>query len=102
MTLNRLALAGVFVVQAMLAAPIAAASPNWDAIAQCESGGNWHIATGNYEGGLQFLNSTWQSVKASDDPPHAYQASRERQIAAANRLLARSGIGQWPTCGRLG
>lgn len=87
---------------ALLTAPTAAASPNWDAIAQCESSGNWHINTGSYEGGLQFLNSTWLSVKAPGDPPHAYQASREQQIAAAERLLARSGIGQWPVCGRRG
>lgn len=76
---------------------------NWDAVAKCESGGNWAINTGNsYEGGVQFLNSTWRSVKGPDDPPHAYQASREQQIAAAERLLARSGIGQWPVCGRRG
>lgn len=75
---------------------------NWDAVAACESGGNWSISTGRYEGGVQFLNGTWMSVKAPDDPPHAYQASRERQIAAAERLLARSGIGQWPVCGRRG
>lgn len=81
----------------------AQADPNWDAIAACESGGNWSIHTGNgYEGGVQFLNSTWLSVKAPDDPPHAYQASRDRQIAAADRLLARAGIGQWPVCGRRG
>lgn len=78
-------------------------SVNWDAVAKCESGGNWAINTSNgYEGGVQFLNSTWRSVKAPDDPPHAYQASREQQIAAAERLLARSGIGQWPVCGKRG
>lgn len=78
-------------------------SMNWDAVAQCESGGNWGINTGNsYEGGVQFLNSTWRSVKTPDDPPHAYQATREQQIAAAEKLLARSGIGQWPVCGRRG
>lgn len=74
---------------------------NWNSVAACESGGNWAINTGNgYEGGVQFLNSTWRSVKAPDDPPHAYQASPEAQMAAADRLLSRSGIGQWPVCGR--
>lgn len=80
-------------------APTAHASPDWDRMAQCESGGNWSINSGRYEGGLQFLNSTWLAVKAPEDPPHAYQASREAQIAAAERLLKRSGIGQWPVCG---
>lgn len=84
-------------------APVAASGVDWDAVAKCESGGNWGINTGNsYEGGVQFLNSTWRSVKTADDPPHAYQASREAQIAAADRLLARSGIGQWPVCGKRG
>jgi hypothetical protein len=87
-------------LSALLFAPAASADPNWDRIAACESGGNWAINTGHYEGGLQFLNSTWLSVKAPEDPPHAYQASREAQVAAAQRLLARSGIGQWPVCGR--
>lgn len=76
---------------------------NWDAVAKCESGNNWAINTGNgYEGGVQFLNSTWRSVKAPGDPTHAYQASREQQIAAAERLLDRAGIGQWPICGAHG
>lgn len=106
MTKIRAALAAIFVIQATLASFVipgaAQADPNWDAIAACESGGNWGINTGNFEGGLQFLNSTWLSVKAPDDPPHAYQATRERQIAAAERLFSRSGIGQWPVCGHRG
>lgn len=86
-----------------VSAPPVHESVNWDAIAQCESGGNWAIHTANgYEGGVQFLPSTWRSVMSSDDPPHAYQATREQQIAAAERLLARSGIGQWPVCGHRG
>lgn len=86
-----------------LGLPVTAhADPNWDRVAACESGGNWAINTGGYEGGLQFLNSTWLSVKSVDDPPHAYQASRPAQIAAASRLLSRSGINQWPVCGHRG
>ena len=65
----------------------------WDKIAQCESGGNWHINTGNgYYGGLQFSLPTWQSVGGSGLPS---DASREEQIKRAEILQARSGWGQW-------
>lgn len=68
----------------------------WDRLAQCESGGNWAINTGNgYYGGLQFTLSTWQSVGGSGYP---HQASREEQINRAQILQARSGWGQWPAC----
>jgi hypothetical protein len=68
----------------------------WDRLAQCESGGNWSINTGNgYYGGLQFTLSTWRSVGGSGYP---HQASREEQIARAEILQARSGWGQWPAC----
>jgi LysM repeat protein len=73
----------------------------WDRMAQCESGGNWSISTGNgYYGGLQFTLSTWRSVGGSGYP---HQASPEEQIARASILQARSGWGQWPACAaRLG
>ena len=65
----------------------------WDKIAQCESGGNWSINTGNgYYGGLQFSLATWQSVGGSGLPS---DASREEQIKRAEILQARSGWGQW-------
>ncbi len=68
----------------------------WDRIAQCESGGNWHINTGNgYYGGLQFLTSTWLSNGGGSFAPRADLASREQQITIANRLYARSGLGPW-------
>jgi hypothetical protein len=68
----------------------------WDRLAQCESGGNWSINTGNgYYGGLQFTLSTWRSVGGSGYP---HQASREEQIARGEILQARSGWGQWPAC----
>lgn len=103
MTLKRLALAGVFIVQAMIAAPIAGAYPNWDAIASCESGNNWHINTGNgYQGGLQWAPGTWAAYKPAGAPASAAAATREQEIAAANRLYAMSGTSPWPTCGRLG
>lgn len=80
----------------------------WIALANCESGGRWHL-DGQYDGGLQFHPDTWRSVRAEDDPDteenegdpeYAWQASPERQIAAAVRLQARSGWGQWPRCSR--
>ncbi|GAB10543.1 putative resuscitation-promoting factor [Gordonia araii NBRC 100433] len=92
------------IVGALTVAPLAAvvgtanaASGNWDAVAQCESGGNWAINTGNgYYGGLQFSLSTWQANGGSGMPHHA---SREQQIAIAERVLATQGVGAWPTCG---
>ncbi len=65
----------------------------WDKIAQCESGGNWSINTGNgYYGGLQFSAATWRSVGGPGLP---HQQSREVQIKYAKILQARSGWGQW-------
>jgi uncharacterized protein YabE (DUF348 family) len=68
----------------------------WDKVAQCESGGNWHINTGNgYYGGLQFLTSTWLAHGGGQFAPRADLASREQQITVANRLYATSGLSQW-------
>src|SRR4051812_50132083 len=70
---------------------------NWDAVAQCESGGNWGTSTGNgYYGGLQFTQSTWEANGGSGS---AAGASREQQIQVANNVLATQGIGAWPGCG---
>ena len=75
-------------------------SVNWDAIAQCESGGNWGISTGNgYAGGLQFTPSTWRANGGSGSPNGA---SREEQIRVAENVLHSQGIGAWPVCGRRG
>jgi ABC-type transport system substrate-binding protein len=82
----------------VLAAPASAAAPNdWDAVAQCESGSNWAINTGNgYYGGLQFNLGTWQAYGGSGLP---HQNSREAQIAVAERLRAATGgYGSWPGC----
>jgi uncharacterized protein YabE (DUF348 family) len=74
-------------------APSVASNSVWDKIAQCESGGNWHINTGNgYYGGLQFSAATWRSVGGPGLP---HQHSRETQIKYAKILQARSGWGQW-------
>jgi resuscitation-promoting factor RpfE len=81
-------------------APIKAYSVNWDAIAACESGGNWGISTGNgYSGGLQFTPSTWRANGGSGS---ASGASRDEQIRVAENVLHSQGIGAWPVCGRRG
>jgi hypothetical protein len=83
------------------AAPASAASVNWDAIAQCESGGNWHINTGNgYYGGLQFSRSTWNGYGGQKYAARADLASRSEQIAIAEKVLDGQGIGAWPVCGK--
>ncbi|MGW1540341.1 LysM peptidoglycan-binding domain-containing protein [Streptomyces sp. NPDC002309] len=71
----------------------------WDRIAQCESGGNWHINTGNgYYGGLQFSAGTWRAYGGTAYAATADQASREQQIAVATKVQSAQGWGAWPTC----
>jgi hypothetical protein len=77
----------------------------WDQLAQCESGGNWAINTGNgFGGGLQFMHqrsySTWLSFGGAEFAPHPWEASREQQIEIAERVLASSGWRAWPGCSR--
>lgn len=68
----------------------------WDRLAQCESGGNWAINTGNgFYGGLQFTLSSWRGVGGSGYP---HLASRDEQIARAQILQSRQGWGAWPAC----
>jgi uncharacterized protein YabE (DUF348 family) len=68
----------------------------WDRIAQCESGGNWHINTGNgYYGGLQFATSSWLANGGGDFASRADLASRAEQITVANRYYAKAGLGPW-------
>ncbi|MFE8945799.1 transglycosylase family protein [Streptomyces sp. NPDC007856] len=79
----------------------AAAADNgvWDRIAQCESGGNWHINTGNgYYGGLQFSAGTWRAYGGTAYAPTADQASRSAQIAVATEVQQAQGWGAWPVC----
>ena len=85
----------------LVTAPVAQAdSVNWDAVAACESGGNWAINTGNgYYGGLQFSLGTWRANGGTGMPNHA---SREEQIRVAENTLRTQGIGAWPVCGRRG
>jgi nucleoid-associated protein YgaU len=93
---------GVAAVTPLLAVtPAHADSVNWDAIAACESGGNWSINTGNgYSGGLQFSRGTWQAYGGGAYAPTAGQASRSAQIAVAQKVLSGQGIGAWPVCGK--
>ncbi|MEJ5866656.1 transglycosylase family protein [Pseudokineococcus sp. 5B2Z-1] len=79
-------------------APVASGSA-WDRLAQCESGGNWSINTGNgYYGGLQFNLQTWRAYGGSGYP---HENSREQQIAIAEKVRAdRGGYGAWPACSR--
>lgn len=68
----------------------------WDRIAKCESGGNWHINTGNgYYGGLQFSASSWRAMGGRDFASLPHQATREQQITIANRYYAKAGLGPW-------
>ncbi|GLY35467.1 transglycosylase [Amycolatopsis sp. NBRC 101858] len=99
-TVARVAIAGIAVGAPLAIAATPASATNWDAIAQCESSGNWNTNTGNgYYGGLQFSQSTW---KAYGGTGSAANASREQQIAVAERVLQGQGIGAWPVCGKKG
>jgi hypothetical protein len=70
--------------------------PTWDALADCEAGGNWAINTGNgYYGGLQFSQSSWEAVGGTGRPD---QASKSTQISMGMRLQESSGWGAWPAC----
>ena len=95
----KVAIAGavISVPLTIAATPANASSVNWDAIAKCESGGNWATNTGNgFYGGLQFTLGTWRANGGTGMPQNA---SREQQIAVAERVLATQGIHAWPVCG---
>ncbi|MFE0190822.1 transglycosylase family protein [Streptomyces sp. NPDC059008] len=78
----------------------AASVATWDKVAQCESGGNWSINTGNgYYGGLQFSNSSWAAAGGTQYAPRADLATKAQQIAAAEKLLAIQGPGAWSCAG---
>ncbi|WP_328926054.1 LysM peptidoglycan-binding domain-containing protein [Streptomyces sp. NBC_00190] len=94
--------AGVAVAAPLMAAGSASAatSSEWDRVAQCESGGNWAINTGNgYYGGLQFSSSTWAAYGGKAYAGQANQASKSQQIAVAEKVLKGQGKGAWPSCG---
>ncbi|MFD3698393.1 transglycosylase family protein [Streptomyces sp. NPDC058646] len=73
---------------------------DWDAIARCESGGNWRANTGNgHYGGLQFTQSSWKAAGGLRYARRADLATKSQQIATARRLAAIQGMGAW-TCAR--
>jgi resuscitation-promoting factor RpfA len=100
-SLARLAVVGAVAAGAPLVlAGTASAAPEsaWDKLAQCESGGNWSINTGNgYYGGIQFNAGTWRAHGGTGMP---HQASKAQQIAVAERTLAAQGWNAWPSCSR--
>ena len=81
------------------AAPTYSGNSVWDDLARCESGGNWAINTGNgYYGGLQFSYSTWHGYDGGEFAEYPHEATREQQIAVAERLRAARGYQPWPAC----
>ncbi|GAB2718879.1 LysM peptidoglycan-binding domain-containing protein [Kitasatospora kifunensis] len=77
----------------------AASASTWDAVAQCESTGNWGINSGNgFSGGLQFTPSTWAAYGGTQYAGSAAQATQAQQIAVAEKVLADQGPGAWPVC----
>lgn len=71
----------------------------WDELAECESGGDWTINTGNgFFGGTQFSKTSWDAMGGTEFAPYPHQATREEQIAVAERLQAVQGWGAWPLC----
>ncbi|WP_181769147.1 transglycosylase family protein [Streptomyces albidus (ex Kaewkla and Franco 2022)] len=78
----------------------AASVSTWDEVAQCESTGNWSINNGNgFYGGLQFTQSTWSSYGGTKYAPRADQATKDQQIAVAEKVLEGQGPKAWPLCG---
>ena len=91
-----LAIGGAVAATMSMPAANAVDGATWDALAQCESGGNWSINTGNgFYGGLQFTQQSWNGVGMSGSPA---TATRAQQIEAGERLLAIQGWGAWPAC----
>ena len=95
-TAAALAIGGAVAATMSMPAANAVDGATWDALAQCESGGNWSINTGNgFYGGLQFTQQSWNGVGMSGSPA---TATRAQQIEAGERLLAIQGWGAWPAC----
>ncbi|MFE7619308.1 peptidoglycan DD-metalloendopeptidase family protein [Streptomyces sp. NPDC057496] len=84
----------------LAATPAGATSPDvWEKVAACESTGNWHINSGNgYFGGLQFTRSTWAAYGGTLYAPRADLATKDQQIAIAEKVLEGQGPGAWPGC----
>jgi LysM repeat protein len=79
----------------------AATTHDWTGVAQCESGGDWDVNTGNgFYGGLQFSQPTWSGYGGTTFAARADLASPAEQVQIAEKVLAGQGIGAWPTCGK--
>jgi resuscitation-promoting factor RpfA len=86
-------------VSSTLSSANAATDRTWNRLAGCESGGNWHINTGNgYYGGVQFSASTWLSYGGGKFAHRADLATRREQITIAEKVLKGQGWGAWPAC----
>ncbi|MBQ0826038.1 transglycosylase family protein [Streptomyces tagetis] len=78
---------------------LAADVGTWDKVAACEASGDWDINTGNgYFGGLQFTRSTWAAFGGTAYAPRADLATKDQQIAVAEKVLDGQGPGAWPVC----
>jgi resuscitation-promoting factor RpfC len=87
----------IAISMALYTATARADTVDWDAIAQCESGGNWSSNTGNgHYGGLQFKQSTWAANGGVGSPAYA---ARSEQIRVAENVLRSQGLDAWPKCG---
>lgn len=94
----QLALVGAVAATPLVFSTGVASATDWDAIAQCESSGNWSTSTGNgFSGGLQFTPSTWKAFGGSGS---AEDASRSEQIQVAERVKSAQGMNAWPTCSK--
>jgi resuscitation-promoting factor RpfA len=105
LTAKRMAIVGTATAFPLAAAVTtsaeAATQDTWNRLAQCESGGNWSINTGNgYYGGLQFAPGTWRAFGGTKYAPRADLASRGQQILIAEKVLRSQGWGAWPACSR--
>lgn len=91
--------AGLAIPLAAAGSADAASVSTWEKVAACESSGDWHINTGNgYYGGLQFTQSTWEAFGGTRYAPRADLATKDQQIAVAEKVLDGQGPGAWPVC----
>lgn len=95
---------GVVAASLTPSSTIATADPvNWEAVAQCESGGNWSANTGNGDyGGLQISQATWDANGGAEFAGLPSQATPAEQVAVANQIMATQGPAAWPTCASRG
>jgi uncharacterized protein YabE (DUF348 family) len=100
-TVTKQAVGGVMRKGTKKAEPSIGSTARWDQIAKCESGGDWSINTGNgYYGGIQFDKQTWNAFGGSQYAPRPDLASKNEQIAVAEKVRdSRGGYGAWPVCG---